>query len=152
MTTATAGAAIPTSTLAPTAVPAPRSKWRFENDPRVRGIVMTIPGRLGLLVIFAGLMAVTRVPAWWQTAILLTLTSVVPQWRRPLITLGAICWIMFLPPLLNAPAQPNLLTEIAQQRGAAEWLRFWPVMLIALGLYMLYLRLTGNSSEVDRDK
>ena len=31
-------------------------------------------------------------------------------------------------------------------------LRFWPVMLIALGLYMLYLRLSGNSSEVDRDR
>jgi hypothetical protein len=28
-------------------------------------------------------------------------------------------------------------------------LRFWPVMLIALGLYMLYLRMTGNSSEAD---
>ena len=31
-------------------------------------------------------------------------------------------------------------------------LRYWPVMLIALGLYMLYLRMTGNSSEVDRDR
>jgi len=28
-------------------------------------------------------------------------------------------------------------------------LRFWPVMLIALGLYMLYLRMTGNSSGVN---
>jgi hypothetical protein len=28
-------------------------------------------------------------------------------------------------------------------------LRYWPVMLIALGLYMLYLRMTGNSSEVN---
>ena len=31
-------------------------------------------------------------------------------------------------------------------------LRFWPVMLIALGLYMLYLRMTGNSSEVNDDR
>jgi len=31
-------------------------------------------------------------------------------------------------------------------------LRFWPVMLIALGLYMLYLRVTGPSSEVDRER
>ncbi|HSP67852.1 MAG TPA: DUF5668 domain-containing protein [Bryobacteraceae bacterium] len=30
-------------------------------------------------------------------------------------------------------------------------LRFWPVMLIALGLYMLYLRMYGNS-EVDRER
>jgi len=28
-------------------------------------------------------------------------------------------------------------------------LKFWPVMLIALGLYMLYLRMSGNSSGVD---
>lgn len=28
-------------------------------------------------------------------------------------------------------------------------LRYWPVMLIVLGLYMLYLRMTGNSSEAD---
>ena len=31
-------------------------------------------------------------------------------------------------------------------------LRFWPVMLIALGLYMLYLRMTGNSSEANDDR
>jgi len=31
-------------------------------------------------------------------------------------------------------------------------LRFWPVLLIALGLYMLYLRLTGDSSEANRDR
>jgi hypothetical protein len=31
-------------------------------------------------------------------------------------------------------------------------LRFWPVMLIALGLYMLYLRLAANSAEVDRER
>ena len=31
-------------------------------------------------------------------------------------------------------------------------LRFWPVVLIALGLYMLYARLAGNPSEVDRDR
>ena len=31
-------------------------------------------------------------------------------------------------------------------------LRFWPVMLIALGLYMLYLRMTGNASEADRER
>jgi hypothetical protein len=31
-------------------------------------------------------------------------------------------------------------------------LRFWPVMLIALGLYMLYLRMTGNSSGVNDDR
>jgi len=31
-------------------------------------------------------------------------------------------------------------------------LRFWPVMLIVLGLYMLYLRMTGDSSEVDRER
>jgi Domain of unknown function (DUF5668) len=31
-------------------------------------------------------------------------------------------------------------------------LRYWPVMLIALGLYMLYLRLTGNAAEVDRER
>src|SRR5690348_8934794 len=30
-------------------------------------------------------------------------------------------------------------------------LRFWPVMLIALGLYMLYLRMTGTPSKVDDD-
>jgi LiaI-LiaF-like transmembrane region len=30
-------------------------------------------------------------------------------------------------------------------------LRYWPVMLIALGLYMLYLRMAGNS-EVDRER
>ena len=28
-------------------------------------------------------------------------------------------------------------------------LRYWPVMLIALGLYMLYLRMTGSPSEVN---
>lgn len=28
-------------------------------------------------------------------------------------------------------------------------LRYWPVMLIALGLYMLYLRMTGSSSDAD---
>jgi hypothetical protein len=31
-------------------------------------------------------------------------------------------------------------------------LRYWPVMLIGLGLYMLYLRMAGNSSEVDRER
>jgi hypothetical protein len=31
-------------------------------------------------------------------------------------------------------------------------LRYWPVMLIVLGVYMLYLRMTGNASEVDRDR
>jgi cell wall-active antibiotic response 4TMS protein YvqF len=31
-------------------------------------------------------------------------------------------------------------------------LRFWPVVLIALGLYMLYARLAANSSEVDRER
>ncbi|HYV61469.1 MAG TPA: DUF5668 domain-containing protein [Bryobacteraceae bacterium] len=31
-------------------------------------------------------------------------------------------------------------------------LRYWPVMLIALGLYMLYLRMSGNPSEVNDDR
>jgi hypothetical protein len=31
-------------------------------------------------------------------------------------------------------------------------LRFWPVMLIALGLYMLYLRMSGTSSEVNNER
>jgi hypothetical protein len=31
-------------------------------------------------------------------------------------------------------------------------LRFWPVMLIALGLYMLYLRMSGDSSKVNDDR
>jgi hypothetical protein len=31
-------------------------------------------------------------------------------------------------------------------------LKFWPVMLIALGLYMLYLRMTGNSSRGNNDR
>ena len=31
-------------------------------------------------------------------------------------------------------------------------LRFWPVMLIALGLYMLYLRMTATSAGVDRER
>jgi len=30
-------------------------------------------------------------------------------------------------------------------------LRYWPVMLIAIGLYMLYARLAGNSSKVNHD-
>jgi hypothetical protein len=30
-------------------------------------------------------------------------------------------------------------------------LRFWPVMLIALGLYMLYLRMSGPSAKVNHD-
>jgi hypothetical protein len=31
-------------------------------------------------------------------------------------------------------------------------LRFWPVLLIAMGVYMLYARLAAHSSEVDRDR
>lgn len=31
-------------------------------------------------------------------------------------------------------------------------LRYWPVMLIALGIYLLYLRMSGNSSGVDDDR
>ncbi|HEY2845457.1 MAG TPA: DUF5668 domain-containing protein [Bryobacteraceae bacterium] len=31
-------------------------------------------------------------------------------------------------------------------------LRYWPVVLIALGVYMLYLRMSGTSSEVDRER
>ncbi|MCU1338976.1 MAG: hypothetical protein JWO19_4557 [Bryobacterales bacterium] len=31
-------------------------------------------------------------------------------------------------------------------------LRYWPVMLIALGLYMLYARVAGNASEVNRER
>jgi hypothetical protein len=31
-------------------------------------------------------------------------------------------------------------------------LRYWPVMLIGLGVYMLYLRLSSSSAEVNRDR
>jgi hypothetical protein len=31
-------------------------------------------------------------------------------------------------------------------------LRYWPVMLIVLGAYMLYLRMTGSASEVERER
>jgi len=31
-------------------------------------------------------------------------------------------------------------------------LRYWPVMLILLGVYMLYVRMTGSTSEVDRER
>ncbi len=31
-------------------------------------------------------------------------------------------------------------------------LRFWPVLLIAFGLYMLYLRMSGNSEGMDRER
>jgi len=31
-------------------------------------------------------------------------------------------------------------------------LRYWPVLLIALGVYLLYLRMSGNSKGVDRER
>ena len=31
-------------------------------------------------------------------------------------------------------------------------LRYWPVMLIVLGVYMLYLRMSGSASEVDHER
>ena len=39
--------------------------------------------------------------------------------------------------------------EIVELR---RMLRYWPVMLIALGLYMLYMRLAANPREVDREQ
>jgi hypothetical protein len=146
VTTVTAAAAsIPTSTLAPTAVPAPPSAWRFENDARVRSIVKTIPGRLGLLVIFTGLMAVTRVPAWWQTSIVLALISLFPRHRKILVTLAALGWLVLMPPLLKHPTDPHLFAQFAAAKGAGEWLKFWPIVGVVVWLFgMVYSWLVGK--------
>src|SRR4051794_27537405 len=102
---------------------------------RLMDIASTLLGRLAMVVIFTGLMLVTRVQAWWLAGAFLAALSIAPQYRRPLLTLAAMCWVFVIPPLLSDPHLPGLMAQIAHDRGAQRWMRFWPAQVALVWMF-----------------
>ena len=75
----------------------------------------SLAGRLALVVVFTALLAVRGGSRWWQTGLVLALTSAFPQHRKRLLVLAALCWVY-----LDRPVNSHLLRELlpAQEQPA----------------------------------
>jgi hypothetical protein len=97
--------------------PAERTRWRlipaFETNPALVRRAQTVPGKLTMLVIFAGMLRL-QTPDWLAMSALLLLIAFLPEYRRALIACGTVYWLIFH----NSWLDWTLVRKIAQREGA----------------------------------
>jgi hypothetical protein len=120
-------------------MPAFRLIPRLDKMPRLVAASRTVAGRLALVVVFTALLAATRNRVWWQTGVVLALTSLFPARRKVLLALAALCWIYFSPPL-----SLSRLKELAPRHGSEQWVWASPLavagVLLFAGAYLWLVR------------
>ena len=98
-------------------------------------LVRTRLGRLVLVAIFTGLIAGLQMSGWWAIGIVLALTSAFPEHRK-LFLMPAAAAFAFLVPAVDYA----VLSELAPQRAASAFVKFWPVAVpIVWGMAFGYL-------------
>jgi hypothetical protein len=115
-----------------TAAPAALVPWRERAFTRLQ----TRVGRLAMVAAFTVMMFGLRMPLWWQTAIVLTLITLLPARRTMLVALAALAWIFLEPPVDFA-----LLAQLAPAHAAENWLKFWPAGVAGAWLIAIVLLL-----------
>jgi hypothetical protein len=104
---------------------------RIETMPRALAVARTVWGRLVLVAGFTALLGVLSVAAWWQTGVVLVLTSLFPERRRLVVMAAALCWIYLAPPL-----RIGVLESLAGQHGAERWLSYWPLTVALVWMFV----------------
>ncbi len=84
-------------------------------------------GRLTLVGAFTALLAVTQTYGWPGTGVVLTLTSLLPQYRRPILALAALGVVYLVPPVAI-----DRLQEWSVLHGAERWVPAWPLVVAAV--------------------
>src|SRR5688572_24545767 len=99
--------------------------------PRALAVARTVWGRLALVGVFTAMLGVANATAWWQTGVVLALTSLFPERRRLVLMIAALCWIQLAPPL-----RLGVLETLAGQHGAERWLPFWAVPVALVWIFV----------------
>ncbi len=92
---------------------------------RAAAFARTIIGRMVIVIGATAVLAGLQLPFWWAVGIFLMLTSLLPQRRKGILVLAALCWVFFSPPVDLA-----LLGELAPSRGAEHYIRAWPIAVV----------------------
>lgn len=103
--------------------------------PRLaRRVLATVPGKLLAVIVFTGGMAVTNAPAWPAVGLVLVLTSLLPAWRRELVTVAALGAAVVAPPvdLAQLAALGGPVAAGAWRSPPAE--AAWPLLAVVLAL------------------
>jgi hypothetical protein len=117
---------------------ATRDRWRLrdfriiprlETYPGLVAFAQTTAGRLALVALFTFLSIPLNPGSWLQIGIVLMLISLLPERRRVLLALAAICWVFLHPPL-----DLDLLLELARRRSAEAFTPAWPA--VAAGILL----------------
>ncbi len=110
---------------------------RIEVTPRAkaRAIVKTRAGRLALVLVFTGLIAGLQMSGWWVIGIVLALTSAFPEHRKVFLIPAAAAFALVTPAV-----ELDVLRELAPQRAASAFVKFWPVAVpIVWAMAFVYL-------------
>ena len=100
------------------ALAAGRTPWRlipsFEKMPAVVRLAQTVPGKLTMLAIFAGMFRLQS-DGWLAMSALILPITFLPEYRRILITCGTVYWLLFH----SAWCDWTMVRKIAERDGAA---------------------------------
>lgn len=83
-----------------------------------------------LVAAFTAVLAASRNPLWWQTGLVLSLTSLLPQYRKVVLMAAAVAWVVLRPPL-----ETGVLRELAASHGAAPWARGAVYAVVVAGVW-----------------
>jgi hypothetical protein len=122
----------------------PRIIPRFDEMPWLLEFARTKPGRLVIVAVFSGLLALSGLEFWKQTGIVLALISLFPAQRRFLMTVAALWWVH-----LRIPFDDVQLRESLKAHGAGHWFACWPAVValcyLMAGIYGWAARRFRNS-------
>jgi hypothetical protein len=117
------------------APPTGRTHWRlvpaFETNPALVGSGQTVPGKLVVLTVFAGMLHLLT-ENWLAVSALILLITFLPEYRRGLIACGTVYWLMFH----NSWFDWALVRGVAQREGAA--VNFAVVMPIGMAALIAF--------------
>jgi hypothetical protein len=102
------------------AKPAPaasRTPWRlipaFETKPALVRLAQTVPGKLAMLAIFAGMYCLQS-ESWLGMSVLILLIAFLPKYRRVLVACGTAYWLLFHSSWFNW----SMVRKVAEREGA----------------------------------
>ena len=143
------------SPAAPGEAPAAsRTPWRlipsFETNPAVVRMAQTVPGKLTMLVIFAGMLRLQS-DTWLPMSALVLLVTFLPAYRRVLIACGTFYWLLFHH---DSWCDWTLIHRIAEREGAVinfAWLMPIAVaMLLAFGTGYCWMATRWRTARIMR--
>jgi hypothetical protein len=110
---------------------------RFETWPWLHAFVQTTIGRLALILFFSGIMAITHVKCWYGVALVLTMLTFLPRYRRQVLIAAALMWALVQVPLITDREMIDPMPRVIAQHNAIELFAALPPRALQM-VFMLW--------------